>query len=90
MNFGAGNIRYLYVFFMKFKVFTYAVNPVENFRKGRSVTGKARAGTLETFRLFRLGTRIASFLLSQGLGVLFIPTKEKVPAALAALQWFPA
>jgi hypothetical protein len=85
-----GNIGNLYVFFMKFNVFTYAVNPVEGVEKGRSVTLGVRAERLEPFRLINFSTRLASFLPSRGPGVLLIPMKEKVPAALDALQWFPA
>ncbi len=87
--FGAGNIRFLYVFLMKFNVFTYAVNPVESFRKSRSVITGERAEALGPFRFFRLSPRLASFLPYRGPGVLLIPTKENVPAALAALQRFP-
>jgi hypothetical protein len=85
-----GNIGNLYAFFMKFNVFAYAVNPVESLRKSRSVTQGVRAERLESLRLFSFSTRLASFLPLRGPGVLFIPTKEKVPAALDALQRFPA
>jgi hypothetical protein len=84
------NIGNLYAFFMEFNVFAYAVNPVESLRKGRSVTQGVRAERLEPFRLFSLSTRLASFLPLRGPGVLLIPMKEKVPAALDALQRFPA
>jgi hypothetical protein len=86
---GTGNIRHLYVFLMKFNVFTYAVNSVDRLRKRRSVSEGERADTLGPFRLSRLSFRLASFLPTRGSGVLFIPTKEKAPAALAALQRFP-
>jgi hypothetical protein len=87
---GAENIRHLYVFFMKFNVFTYAVNLLESLRKSRSMSKEERPETLGHFRFFRLGPRLASILLTRGPGVLPKPTKEKVPAALAALQWSPA
>lgn len=89
-NFILGKISNLYVFLMKFNVFTYAVNASESFGKGRCVTQGVRAERLEPFRLFNFSTRLASFLLSRGPGALLIPMKEKVPAALEALKRFPA
>ena len=88
-KFGAGNIRYLYVFLIEFNVFTYAVNSVDRFRKCRSLSNGERVDALGSFGLFRLSPRHASFFTSRGRGVLPIPMKEKAPAALAALQWFP-
>jgi hypothetical protein len=86
----AGNIGHLYVFFMEFNVFIYAVNPAESFRKVRSMPQGARADTPGPCRLFRPSTRLACLLSSQAPGVRLIPTEEKTPAALDALQRFPA
>jgi hypothetical protein len=86
----AGNIGHLYVFFIKFNVFIYAVNPAASFRKDRSMTQGARAKTLGPSRFFRPSIRLACLLPLREPGVLLIPTKEKTPAALDALQRFPA
>jgi hypothetical protein len=74
---------------MKFNVFFYVVNPVESLPKGRSVLIAESGEMLGTVRVF--GAAHGMFFFQyRGPGVLIVTTsKEKAPAALAALQRFP-